>query len=455
MGPLARIGADRASHRETQLASGGSIATGRDDRPARKEDIPGDQSHDDPRAVGESALSPSRSSDSVGGGRETTNVCAARPIGDGPDDPSWVRVTPVTAERRGGGAPIPIWTSRDRELTHYPGHFRDLLYLSVPLTGEFQLDCELTSSPGREIQVGYGGLAIGPKADLKHLERSQFGTPQAELTLSPPLEKLSEWYRYRLVVAAGRSTSLINGHKVNEAPVPAEGDPWLAFICKASQTGAVRNVTISGNPTIPEKLNLSALPGLAGWSADEYAETVSGENPHWDQRGDEIVGRLVEEIAGSKQESVLRYHRPMAEDGRIAYEFYYEPGKVVVHPSLDRLAFLLEPDGVKIHELTDGAYERNGLAAGNTREEPEDRRGTASIPFKPSAWNNLVLSVAGDRVRLELNGQAIHERSLEPTNQRTFGLFHFADLTQVRVRSVSYQGRWARRLPESVQTKDR
>ena len=93
----------------------------------------------------------------------------SRPIGDDPDDPTWVRVTPVTAESRGGGAPIPIWTSRDRELTHYTGHVRDLLYLSVPLTGEFQLDCELTSSPGREIQVGYGGLAIGPKADLKHL----------------------------------------------------------------------------------------------------------------------------------------------------------------------------------------------------------------------------------------------------------------------------------------------
>ena len=167
---------------------------------------------------------------------------------------------------------------------------------------------------------------------------------------------------------------------------------------------------------------------------------VTGENPHWDQRGDEIVGRLVEETPGSKQESVLRYHRPMAEDGRIAYEFYYEPGKVVVHPALDRLAFLLDPDGVKIHELTDGAYERNGLAGGNTRDEPESRRGPASIPLKPNAWNSLLLSLAGDKVTLELNGQAIYERSLEPTNQRTFGLFHFADETQVRVRIGELSG---------------
>ena len=66
-----------------------------------------------------------------------------------------------------------------------------------------------------------------------------------------------------------------------------------------------------------------------------------------------------------------------------------------------------------------------------------------------------MLELAGDKVTLELNGQAIYERTLEPTNQRYFGLFHYADETQVRVRNVSYQGRWPRRLPESVRIKDK
>ena len=140
----------------------------------------------------------------------------------------------------------------------------------------------------------------------------------------------------------------------------------------------------------------------------------------------------------------------MLEDGRIAYEFYYEPGKVMVHPALDRLAFLIEPDGVKIHRLTDGAFERTGLAPDNIADEPENRRGPASLPLKPNAWNRLVLSLAGDKVTLELNGQPIYERTLEPTNQRSFGLFHYADETQVRVRNVTYQGNWPRTLPESL-----
>ena len=160
-------------------------------------------------------------------------------------------------------------------------------------------------------------------------------------------------------------TVSINGRKVHEAPIAAECDPWLALLCPATQAGSARKIAISGTPQVPEQLNLSALPDLTGWRSDEYAETTTGDNADWEKRGEEIVGRLIEDIPGAKQESVLRYHRPMLEDGRIAYEFYYEPGKAMVHPSLDRLAFLLEPDGVQVHRLTDGAYERTGLAPDN------------------------------------------------------------------------------------------
>ena len=64
------------------------------------------------------------------------------------------------------------------------------------------------------------------------------------------------------------------------------------------------------------------------------------------------------------------------------YEFYYEPGKTLVHPSLDRLTFLLDPSGVKIHLMTDGAYERSGLSPDNARIEPANRRGPEKLPIK-------------------------------------------------------------------------
>ena len=118
---------------------------------------------------------------------------------------------------------------------------------------------------------------------------------------------------------------------------------------------------------------------------------------------------------------MLRYHRPMLEDCQIAYEFYHEPGKVMVHPAIDRLGFVLEPEGVKIHWLTDAAPTSGpALTPENLRATSRrTARGPSSAAAtKPKAWNRVVLSLAGDRVALKLNDQSIYERALEPTNQR-------------------------------------
>jgi hypothetical protein len=371
-------------------------------------------------------------------------------FGADPAAAHWARVTQTNAESRGTGKPVPHWSYSDGEFTHHPGHNLDMMYLAVPVRGEFQLDCELTGSAGRQIHVMYNAQGVAPESDLKHLDRFKLGSPTTGLTVNPPIEKLAEWYRFQLAVKGGRMTALLNGRKVYEAPAPAQGDAWLAFLCRAAESGAVRKIAISGDPQIPEKLELSAVPELTGWLAADYDERTAGENPDWEKRGDEIFGRASPDLKDRNLESLLRYHRPMLEDGRIAYEFYFDPGSVMVHPALDRLAFLIAPDGVKIHRLTDGAYERSGLAADQTQDEPENRRGPASLPLKANAWNQAALSVSGDRVVLELNGQRIYERAIEPVNQRTFGLFHYADLTEVRVRNVTYQGNWPRSLPAGL-----
>ena len=57
------------------------------------------------------------------------------------------------------------------------------------------------------------------------------------------------------------------------------------------------------------------------------------------------------------------------------------------------------------------------------------------------------LSLTGDTVNLELNGELVYERELEATNQRTFGLFHYADRTEAQVRNVVWRGEWPRELP--------
>jgi hypothetical protein len=377
-----------------------------------------------------------------------------RPPGGGLGLSGWARVTHSRAETRGQGLPMAQWDTRGGEVMHHPGHDVDMMYLNVPLRGDFQLDCELSSTSGRRMRVMYAGVGVNPLEDLKKLERFQLGRSASEVALNPPLEKLGDWCPFRLVVKDHRMTAFLNGRQVSSAAVPAEGDPWLALVCRGKETGAARKITITGNPSIPEKLKLGALPELTGWLTDEFGER-NADDPEWDQRGEEITGKLIENAPGSKQERVLRYHRPMLEDGRIEYEFYFDPGKVMVHPAVDRLAFLLDPTGVRIHRLTDGAYDRAGLTADNTCDEPANRRGPASIPLKAHAWNALVLRLAGDTVSIELNGQLVYERTLEPENGRKFGLFHYSDETSVRARNVTYEGNWPTAIPETLRAPSR
>jgi hypothetical protein len=139
----------------------------------------------------------------------------------------------------------------------------------------------------------------------------------------------------------------------------------------------------------------------------------------------------------------------MLEDGEIEYEFFYQPDKTMVHPALDRLAFLLQPDGVRIHWLTDAGHDRTGLLPDNVSVEQANRRGPEKLPLKEKDWNRVKLTLAGNRVTLKLNDVEIYQRDLESTNQRTFGLFHYRDETDVRVRKVTYRGNWPRQLPSA------
>ena len=119
---------------------------------------------------------------------------------------------------------------------------------------------------------------------------------------------------------------------------------------------------------------------------------------------------------------------------------------------MDRLAFLLEPDGVRLHWPTNptnvrtASDEGSELAPDNTADEPENRRGPDPLPLRSGDWNRVELALDGDTVTLSLNSQRIYERKLEVDNTRQFALFHYKTLTAARVRNVILRGQWPRTL---------
>jgi hypothetical protein len=294
------------------------------------------------------------------------------------------------------------------------------------------------------MQPLYGGTQLALAADGASLRRRRSGQAETVVPFAEKPASWGEWAYFRLVVKDGALTAFVGDKQVHTERLEMHFDPWLAIRSAESHfLGGVRNVQLLGSPTIPREVRLFAGSDLAGGLADYYGDSIGGEGAAWTKTGDEVVGRSVRGSPSSFRESLLQYHRPLAEDGEVEYEFYYEPGKAEVHPALDRLAFLLQPDGPRLHWLTDGAYERSGLAPDNS----QPLAGGSPVPLKTREWNKLKLTLAGDEVAIAVNDQEVARRKLESTNLRTLGWFHYTDASTARIRNVVYRGKWPTELP--------
>lgn len=350
------------------------------------------------------------------------------------------------------------------------GHGADSLYFQSPLQGNYSIECETTTSSWEDSHVLAGGMWVASVADLKSY---RLGTIRGEHRLrdiAPKLVKPVGWNLLRTVARDGVITTYVNGRQLHSERLPEDHVPWVAIHSYIRRNGVTRNIRITGNPLIPDRLQLTAVEKLSGW-VSYFDESVGGATADWRplddlSNGDGIIGMRrpistgqVSRLSGHDEitsgnrmaetlrESLLQYHRPMLEDGEIEYEFYYQLDESHTHPALDRLAFMLEPSGVRIHWITDGKYDRTDLDPANISDEPQNRRGSGPLPLKVDSWNRLRLSLVGNVVQLSLNGHDVYERKLEATNQRTFGLFHYSDQTEALVRNVVWRGEWPRSLP--------
>jgi hypothetical protein len=268
--------------------------------------------------------------------------------------------------------------------------------------------------------------------------------------INPPFQKIGDWYAFKMEVKNDTMTISVEGRQITSEDLGANPDPWLMLHAFRECTAGIRKLRITGNPTIPDTVDISGGPDPRGWRGYN-AGGFQKRGEEFYLNGYNILKQQVPEgqPAPKRQwsEQAVFYHRPLMEDGVVEYEFYYEPDTSLVHPAIDRLAFLLESTGVRIHWITDGIQDRSGLRPENVADEPENRRGPGKLPFKEKAWNRMRLTLKGDTVSLNLNGQDIYERNLESTNQRNFGVFHYSDATEVRLRNVTLRGDWAKQLP--------
>ena len=404
-------------------------------------------------------------------------------FGTSPALKQWHTVAQPNAKSRGHGYSIGAFDAIAGELALRGGHDVDMCHFQSPLRGDYEVRCRISNFEFRETILMASGVASCLKSTLTEARVTHARAPILDVPLTKKFTPTPRnWHDYRVVIKKGHYTSYVNGQQIYDADLPESTDPWLAVLGRAGHSSrAVRNIVISGQPEIPNELDLLAPPDMKGWMTDYYGADT-GKSPYaWRCEKktlacDQLV--LDRSIPGRlKLENIIRYHRPLMENGEISYEFFYDPetkvqlprnprvnqepfvlsrpfvkGQAIVHPALDRLVCLLEPEGVAIHWLTDGRYDRTGMLSGNRTPIINDNI-AKKPPLKSNEWNRVQLAIRGDTLTISLNGELVFTHTIEPTNLRHFGLFHFVNESSALVRNVRYRGDWPKTLP-SLETQE-
>jgi hypothetical protein len=332
------------------------------------------------------------------------------------------------------------------------GHETDYLAFRSPLLGDYDVDCEVSTQTGAFTSLMIADTSIEQRNAGRQLRVGSLRKAVRDIDIYPPLEPLGQWTRYNSFVRDGIATYLINGREVDKTSLELSA-PWLAFRSWRQAASKIRYVHLNGSPIIPASIDLITSDKLSGWFSYHAADQAEGLG-HWRARSTEggtyeLVAPAVSGRIGSYEEDLIRYIRPIFEDGSITYQYLYQPGKTAVHPSVGRLVFLIAPDGIRIHQLTDGLYERTGLRPDNAIAV-DTRQESNSLPLIKEGWNQVELQLNKDQLLISINGRLVHLQKVESTDSRIFGLFRYADQTQSVVRNISLSGDWPAALPSTA-----
>ncbi|MFO0943581.1 MAG: DUF1583 domain-containing protein [Pirellulales bacterium] len=249
--------------------------------------------------------------------------------------------------------------------------------------------------------------------------------------------------------------------------------PWLCLSTLGQQITAWEKIRIEGDATIPRQVSLIRDQYMDGWISSSFNESQkrrrllleqpTSENDEryhlkqsepnvydWTTKDGQLTGRS-DVTQDSDAQSWIYYQRPLVEQETISYEFYYQPDKIVSHPTIGRIAFLLDADGVRTRMISKNATDAMllGLTIDNAKLEAECQRHSGNLPLLTDQWNKVELKHAGTSIQLNLNGTLVFERPIDATQVSAFG-FYKLKKHEARIRNVNLSGPWPEKLDQSI-----
>ncbi|APZ96026.1 DUF1583 domain-containing protein [Fuerstiella marisgermanici] len=361
----------------------------------------------------------------------------------------WTAVPYLKSQTIALGNRPSTWLKAKGIFQHVPSETWSQLYFQSPLRGTFEIQATRSTHGYREVAIGWGMHSAEPQHDQSaaRVSKIMHSSTNAGGALNlPAWDTLAD---FRIKVDGRKVTTFTNGVQIHEHTFQDPPDPWLVLQAnRALDNTLIGNLRILGTPEIPTEIDLIDMDGWAAWRADTYGEwfsTKESEDAPWKRIKDELTAQpAAKQKAHVVRESLLRYQRPMLEDGVIEFETWYEPDAFELHPAIGSSAFLLTPNGVKRHRLTNAQYDTSGLPPGNQEAVPSS---VDSVPLKNKDWNRVRLSLAGDRLTIRVNDVDVAEVEIsDAANERQFGLFRFTPVAG-RVRRLVYRGDWPNTLP--------
>lgn len=192
---------------------------------------------------------------------------------------NWAPASRTDIWSRGLGMPTAAWVLSRGRVENIASHDDDYLYYRIPMMGDFEVECEVSSFNWRDTHLMVAGTYVAPIYDHLSYGTGSFRSARPSGKIEPRLTECGDWIRYRAVVRNGQCATYFNGRLIHTEPLPFGRDPWLAIRSPSYADGGVRNLRITGSPVIPEQVYLSVSPSLTGWYAC-HGEPLDGPDAY-------------------------------------------------------------------------------------------------------------------------------------------------------------------------------
>jgi tetratricopeptide (TPR) repeat protein len=387
------------------------------------------------------------------------------------DDPLLAHWFPASTKEKVPAGTRPWWAVQEGHLAHLLGAESDLLYFAYPVVGDFEFTVDGFKGSWAETEAGYGGVIVdAQKAGQMSIwsvgGHESINYPQAQQRDRGSFGTLT------IKVANGRMQYSLNNYRIYEEPV-SDTSPWITLYTGYARATTFRNPRFIGKPEIPREVSLVRGDRMDGWNTSFYNERQprrrlmaikpTGENDlnayyqrdeptefAWEAKDGLLLGNS---LSSQQTDGWAYYHRPLREREAFTYEFFYNPSSSAAHPTMGRMALLLEPDGVREHWIARVGWDQDvlGVSIDNRIVNKAAQTGPKPLPLKAGDWNLVRLALTGDTIQIDLNGERVYERPLDAELDRRFGLLR-PQGQSLKVREPKLTGAWPQTLDDGIRT---